>query len=857
MKKNNTQLKTKVKQFKEELGDEFKQQGNITHLTNKLVHFIDEFLLELFTFNRMQHYKDCCLIAIGSYGRRELQLYSDIDILLLHPPQWDQEFEQSAQKFIQDGWDAGLEIKQQITTVAAYAELAREDLTALSSILDMRLIAGRSALMEELRYMTHPLNMWDSHAFFFAKIQEQNQRYKKYGETAYNLEPNVKQGSGGLRDLQVLLSIGKRHFGIKKLAEGINCGFFTDKEYEEIIHCQHFLWRVRFGLHWLAGKQEDRLIFDYQLKLAELFGFKDKQSSLAIEQFMKSYYNNIKRSHELNEILLQWFDEAIIYQEKISIRPLNQDFQLSNDYIEIKHPRVFIEKPLTLITIFTWLGKENNIRGIRANTIRLIRENLYLLNNKLVSSPAARQAFLSIFKQNLNPYEALQYMNRYGVLSHYLDCFAKISGQMQYDLYHVFTVDQHTLFVIRNLVRFRHEDYQKQFPLATKLMATIPQKEILYLAALFHDIAKGRGGDHSQLGAEEAQAFAHKHHLVSKESNLLVWLVEHHLLMSQTAQRQDIYSPQVISHFCAQIPEEYYLDYLYLLTVADICATNPALWNAWKDALLKELYHAAKQAFQQESLANEKTIIEERQQAALAILLQQNISETAIQQLWQYFKDKFFLHEPADIIAYHTAAILNCTKFPLVQIMPHHSQAGTKIFIYSPHRDDRVIIATTILNNYQATIQEATILTCDNQFDLDTYIVLNEQNQAMFDEQSCQVISKELRHFLANKNKVPNTIQKRISLQQAHFKIKTSITFQNDVQQNHTSLFLVTLDKPGLLATVSRIFANNHLHLHNAKISTIGERVEDMFYLSTEEGLLLTQVEKEQLQKNLLDCIDC
>ncbi len=852
MKSNNLTLKKKIKQLKLALSEQFCQKTNITVMTHGLVTTIDETLSTLFHKHHLDEGGHFCLLALGSYGRRELQLHSDIDLLLLHSEIIPDILLQQAQLFIQDCWDIGLEVSHQITTVDACAELAEQDLSVISSILDMHLICGRNTLMEELVYQTHPLHMWTSQDYLYAKQQEQTQRYKKYGETAYNLEPNVKNGAGGLRDLQVLLTVAKRHFGIKKLAEGINCGFINDKEYEELLHCQHFLWRVRFALHMLAQKKEDRLLFDYQVKLAALFGYQDNPRSLAIEQFMKAYFTVIKRSRELNEMLLQWFAEAIVDQQKQKLTPLDDIFQLSNNYIEIRHARTIIQKPEALLLLFLWLAKYPQIDGVRANTIRLIRQHLYLINKRFRSSKTANRLFMEILKKAKNPYKILQRMSGYGVLSHYMECFSAVTGQMQYDLFHVYTVDQHTLFVVRNLARFLDLNYAKQFPLATKLMPAINKRHVLYLAALFHDIAKGRGGDHSELGAIEAKQFAVRHHLSDEETALLIWLVQNHLLMSQTAQRQDIYDPKTIHHFCSLLPQTDYLEYLYLLTVADICATNPTLWNAWKDSLLKELYYAAKQTPQQEkALLNESMLIDQRRQCALDILIHDLISPTAIQELWRNFKGKYFLHESPEVIARHTKAILACSNYPLVLIMPHHSQGGTEVLIYMPHRDERFTVTTTVLSNFHVTIQEATILTCDNNFDMDTYIILNEKNEAFLDERRTNSIHDALVTHLSDANQLPTITHRRLSRILAHFKIEPKITFSEDDEHQQTCLFLITGDRPGLLASISRIFLSERIQLHNAKIATVGERVEDMFYICNQQGKILNKKEQDSLQQKL------
>jgi [protein-PII] uridylyltransferase len=847
---NNLALKQAIKQLKDELSEEFCQNRNIAPLIQKLVVYIDKILISLFQSHQLESH--FCLLALGGYGRRELHLHSDIDLLLLHSETIPKLQLHHAQLFIQDCWDIGLEVGHQITTAEACAELASRDISVISSILDMHLLCGRGALMEELLYQTHHLHMWSSHDYFFAKLQEQHKRHQKYDETAYNLEPNVKYGPGGLRDIQILLSVGKRHFGIKKLAEGINCGFITDKEYEELVHCQYFLWRVRFALHMLSLKNEERLLFDYQVKLAGLFGYQDNAQSLGIEQFMKTYFKIIKRVRELNEMLLQWFAEVIIYAEKQKLMPLDQTFQLSNQYIEVKHAWIFREKPLALLQLFLWIAKNPAIKGIRASTIRLIRQHLYLINNRFRSSNEATEVFMTILRVAENPFDTLQFMSRYGVLGHYLDCFAAVTGQMQYDLFHAFTVDQHTLFVIRNLARFLNPDYAKQFPLCAKLMPLIKKREILYLAALFHDIAKGRGGDHSELGAIEASQFAARHGLKKGDELLLVWLVQHHLLMSQTAQRQDIYDPKTITNFCSHLPRIDYLDYLYLLTVADICGTNPSLWNAWKDSLLKELYYAAKNAMHAEkALMDEKDLIEQRRQQALSLLVNEGISPRVIHHLWKHFKGKYFLHESPEIIARHTKAILDCKNFPLVLIMPHHTQGGTEVFIYMPHRDERFTITTTVLTNHHATIQEATILTSDNYFDLDTYIILDEKNQVFIDEKQTESIHSALVKYLSDKENLPHITQKRLSRTQAHFNLKPQITFSEDT--HFTRLFLVMGDRPGLLASISRLFLSEKIHLHSAKIATAGERVEDMFYISNHQGEKLNLAEQASLRNKLME----
>lgn len=846
-------LKQTLEELKRELFVNLTQNGSIIAITHRLVASIDAMIITMFKHYFSEEHPPIAVFALGSYGRQELQLHSDIDLLILHDESISDNNLQSIRALLQHCWDIGLDISHQVTTISACANLAAHDISVMSSLIDIRLLCGLERLLTDLRYQTHTIHMWTSHDYFIAKQQEQLRRYKKYNETAYNLEPNIKYGPGGLRDLQTILTIGKRHFGIHNLADAIATGFITEKEHEELLHCQHFLMRVRTALHGLANRKEEQLLFDYQLKLSQLFGFTDNDNMLAIEQFMQHYFSVIKRSRDLNDMLLQWFNETIVHQRTYQLIPLDDTFQLSNQYIEVRHPHAFLHNIHALLQLFLWIAKRPDIIGVRASTIRLIREHRYLMTNQYCQSIEATTTFLAIFKTGNNPYPALQYMSQYGVLGQYLTCFQAVTGRMQYDLFHVYTVEQHTLFVIRNLARFNVSDFGTQFSLACVIMPNIAKPDILYLAGFFHDIAKGRGGNHSELGAIEAEQFAKQHHLNYDDTALLVWLVKHHLLMSSTIQRQDIYDPMTIEHFSNLLPKKEYLDYLYLLTVADICATNPTLWNSWKDSLLKELYVSTKQVLQQETTPmTEATLIKLRQEQAFTILLtEKTINIELVSPLWQHFKANYFLHEPPNVIAEQTKAILTCKQYPLILIMPHHNQGGTEVFIYMPHRDERFTIATTIFNNQHLTIQEANITTGTNQFDLDSYIVLNQKDQTLLHSKQTQQLHAELSKHFADTT-LPRVIQKRQSRTHAHFNVTTQITYTCDAKRQYTCLLLITSDRPGLLARVGELLLQENIHLHHAKIVTIGERVEDTFYINNEQGEILTKAQQLQLQKQLI-----
>ncbi|HHO59780.1 MAG TPA: [protein-PII] uridylyltransferase, partial [Thiotrichales bacterium] len=472
---------------------------------------------------------------------------------------------------------------------------AEKDITVTTNIMEARLLAGSETLFDEMKTRTGPDRIWDSKAFFQAKLEEQIQRNGKFNDTAYNLEPNIKESRGGLRDIQMIGWVAKRHFNADSLEELVNNGFLLEDEYQTLCDGQHLLWQLRCSLHYLAGRREDRLLFDYQRQLADEFGYKDNEDAPrneAIEAFMQRYYRTVIKLEQLNEMLLQHFREAIIYgDEPGSPQIINERFQVSHGYIEIRRPDTFRKNPTALLELFVLLEENPDIQGVRASTIREIRQSLPLIDDAFRQSEEARQLFMRILSHSRGITHELRRMHRYGILAAYIPAFDSIVGRMQYDLFHAYTVDQHTLFVIRNMRRFSVPEFCHEFPLASGVFQHLKEPRLLYLAGLFHDIAKGRHGDHSELGAVDAYNFCRAHGLKEKQAKLVSWLVASHLIMSMTAQRRDLSDPDVIADFAEKVSTLEKLDYLYLLTISDIRATNPKQWNNWKDKLLSELYN--------------------------------------------------------------------------------------------------------------------------------------------------------------------------------------------------------------------------------------------------------------------------
>ncbi|MDQ5939669.1 MAG: [protein-PII] uridylyltransferase, partial [Pseudomonadota bacterium] len=694
--------------------------------------------------------------------------------------------------------------------------------------------------------------------FFAAKMQEQQARYAKYHDTAYNLEPNVKEGPGGLRDRQVIAWVFKRHYNAATLKELIKYDFLPEEEYAELVTLLSVLWRIRYALHLLTNRADDRLVFDYQRDLAVQFGFSsDNQAyNQDVERFMQFYFKTVLGLERLNEILLQLFNERFVPRESNDVMRLNADFSIINGYLEAVNAQVFERNPLALLELFLIL-EQRQIKGVRATTLRLIRKNLYLIDENFRTNKAANRLFIEAFRQPSGITNQLRRMNRYGVLAAYIPSFTNIVSRMQYDLFHIYTVDEHTLFVIRNLRRFTIEKHREELPFCNEIFERISKPEVLYLAALFHDIAKGMKGDHSQLGELIARDFCAQHDLPRHDCNLVAWLVRNHLVMSMTAQRKDISDPDVILEFAQKVGSTEYLNYLYLLTVADIRATNPELWNSWKDALLKELYSETYTVIRK-GLPNPAALADrlvENTQEAKAELLKLGMIEASINQAWQHVSDDYFLRYSADEIAWHTLAIAASkeSELPLVLLRPQTQRGSAEVFIYTKNEGAIFSLSTVTLDQLGLTILDARIMTTLDGYVLNSFLVLEQSGEPIDDLFREVHICKSLRHNLLQ-NKVAKTKNiHRQSRQAKHFPINTVINFHIDPLNRYTLLELITTDHAGLLSKIGQAFVQQRIYLHNAKITTIGSRVEDMFYITNADQQPITELQQlEALRLTLL-----
>lgn len=796
-----------------------------TLLIRAWAHYVDDLAVDL------------ALVAVGGYGRGALLPHSDIDLLVLYRDGHLAKARNALEAFVAFAWDIGLAVGHSVRSPAECEQVARTDVTVMTNLVEARLLSGADDLFRQMSAQLTPARVWPSSQFFQAKLAEQQQRYRHFDETAYKLEPNVKESPGGLRDIQMIAWVAKRHFDAETFDDLVAYGFLSQAEIDDLRRGRSFLWRVRFALHMISGRREDRLLFDYQIQVAESFGYNDADNNLAVEQFMQTYYRHIKALSALNDVLLQLFEEAILHRgDDTSTQPINARFQARHGFIETRDREVFRRNPRALLEIFHLMQIRPDLSGIRAETLRLIRRDRHLIDAGFRADVRARRLFLEILRAESGITFALRRMNRYGVLGRYLPAFGFSIGRMQYDLFHTLTVDEHSLFVIRNLRRLRLPRFDHELPFASEIMQRLARPELLYIAALFHDSAKGRGGDHSMLGAEDAADFCRRHGLSSQDTNLVCWLVRNHLLMSMTAQRKDMNDPTVVHDFAAEVSDRNQLDQLFVFTVCDIRATNPSLWNSWKEALLVGLYNNAAQALErglENPLKQRELVAETRQEAAQ--LLAGKIDKKRFEALWGRFDDDYFLRHSAPEIAWHASAIVaheDCGDNPPLVRVDNMANHGTTVFIYTRDRDYLFGLTTGKLAQLGLSILDARIATTGDGYTVDSYAITESSGDAIAARRRGMEIEAELRTVIADPDISKIRVTRRPSRRTRAFTVPTQVYFSADGPGHRTVMDLITADRPGLLSIVGEVFRKRGILLQTAKIATIGARAEDVFFIT-------------------------
>jgi len=832
------------------------EHNDVNDLLNARAVFVDAILAKLWCQHHLDEFQ-ISLVAVGGYGRGELHPFSDVDILLLTQNGIELELEEKISTFITQLWDIKLDIGHSVRSIKECLKQAINDVTVATNLMEMRQIAGNEALTQQLLPLLSEDDFWTSEKFFIAKRNEQKKRHQQYHGAAFTLEPNLKASPGGLRDIQTIAWVAKRHFLADSLEELVEHQYLYPNEFAELIEAQDYLWRMRFALHFVAKRSENRLLFDYQADVAKMMGFGD-EGKAPVERMMKRFFRIISRIGELNTILLQRFKQEIIQDpEQINSKVINKDFEMVDKLINTTNDRIFM-RSVKIIEMFLIIAQEPSIKGIHSHTLRLMRNARRRLVSGLVDYAQCREIFMAIIKHPRGLGLAFNLMHRHGIIGSYLPLWRNIAGQMQFDLFHAYSVDEHSYRVVKNLYQFSQKEHNHKYPLCSKIMQKIRKPEVLYLAGIFHDIAKGRGGDHAELGAVDALLFCQSHQMSKHDSRMVAWLVKSHLLMSVTAQRRDINDENVIRAFSEIVRDEAHLDYLYCLTVADMRATNESLWNSWKGNLLHDLYFNTLRALRRglSKPVETRSKIRENQQQARIILAQTQVDETALNSLWQEFRVDYFLRYSPEQIARHCQRIIGHDRAdPLVIISPKPYRGGTEVFVFAKEKLNTFASTVELLGIKKLSIHDAKVITTKTGYTVNTFIILDSRGKALKESYHTQEIAQALTQRLKEDNycNVPLQPARR---EVKHFKFPLQVSFIKINAKSKTMIEIIALDRPMLLGNIAQVFQQLQINIHSAKITTFGEKADDVFTISTSENMALTEEEKQQLADKLTQEID-
>ena len=823
------------------LEQSFLKHNNAARLLAAHTRLIDRYLHRV--WRQLAMPDRIALAAVGGYGRCKLYPKSDIDLLILLDAEPDDALQQQLHQLIGMLWDIGLEVGHSVRTVAqCLSESA--DITVQTNLLEARLLCGNKELFNELCDSVQ--QHLDLRAFYLAKLQEQQRRHARYAEADYNLEPNLKESPGGLRDLQTVTWIARAANLGTHWSELAQIGLLTTVEARQIARHSALLATLRIRLHYLAKRHEDRLLFDFQTPLAGQMGIGASANRRASEHLMQRYYRTKLAVRQINTILLQNLHDYL-FRETPAQRVLNARFKIIGTLLEIRDEQLFEHTPEAIFELFLLMEQHGDLTDPSAKTLRALWRAQHLIDAAFRRNPLNRARFMEILRQPHGVLHALRLMNQYGILGRYLPAFGRIVGQMQHDLFHVYTVDAHILMVVRNLRRFALPEHAQEIPLCSKLMGEFARPEVLYIAGLFHDIAKGRGGDHSQLGKKDARAFCIQHQLGSADTDLIVWLVEHHLTLSATAQKQDLSDPDVIAGFAGKIKNDRYLVALYLLTVADIRGTSPKVWNAWKAKLMEDLFHLTRRYLGDGKVADQLGEIRRASADALNLYA---LPPDSYQLLWAQLDDSYFLDHAPQEIAWHTRLLafkVNAAA-PIVKTRLSRAGEGLQVMVYCPDQRGLFARICNFFARMNYTIVEAKIHTTQHGYALDSFQIMEATRGETAYRDIMTYIEFELAQQIAQAKPIMLAASGRVSRQLKHFPISTEVEIKPDNKGMYL-LSLVAGDRPGLLAHIALILDRHNIRLHRAKINTLGSRAEDVFWVS---GAALAQPEQTEALRNAL-----
>lgn len=839
--------RTSLKADQAALQQLFMQNHHAGQLIKKLSMSMDDLLSQVWHHFAIDN--EVCLIAVGGYGRQELFPYSDIDLLILLPEHLVASQSEKIESLIGALWDIGLNVGHSVRTQQECISEAQQDVTVLTNLLESRLICGPKQRYVSFAQATR--DMLQPASFLEKKLKEQQQRHAKFNDTAYNLEPNIKESPGGLRDLNMVLWIANSQNIGTQWSDLAKAQIISADELKLIRRHENNLKNLRVRLHYLAKRREDRLLFDFQNELAANLGLSNNSKKRASEQLMYRYYESVKFISLSNELLLKTFQANSITVSQVV--KLNSHFAVKDGLLMANHAELFKEYPEAILQSFYVMQTHPDILGFSAELIRALQLAKKSIDHQFRQNSHNKTMFLNILSHPHGVNNALINMNRYGVLGQYIPAFGKIIGQMQHDLFHVYTVDEHILNVLCNLRRFSKPELSHEFPLCSKLFAVFDKPYLLYLAALFHDIAKGRGGDHSDLGTVDARRFCKLHGLPKPDTELVAWLVQSHLKMSSTAQKTDLSDPEIIIQFAQFVGSEYRLTALYLLTVADIRGTSPAVWNAWKARLLESLYQLTLNVLRTQA-TDSKAQIQQRKQAASQKLTAFGIKPASINRLWDSFGEHYFVRFDGDEIAWHSRILMphQHTDKPIVRARLSPKGDGIQVLIYSKDRNDIFARICQFFESMHYSIGQAKILITEHGYALDDFIVLEQSTKQVSYSGLLKLIEAELTKNIEHNQTLAAPVLGRVNRQVKHMPIKTNIRLTADVNSRFHHLEIIANDRPGLLAQIAQQFLTHQVALHNAKINTLGNRVEDSFLISANNGQPLTA---ERLQ-NLATALD-
>jgi [protein-PII] uridylyltransferase len=842
-------LRETLRTQRKALADDYAATPNAALYLAEHARLVDGILARL--WRHMDFSPEPTLAAVGGFGRGELYPGSDVDLLVLLPFVPNAALREKLARLVSLFWDIGLEVGHSVRTIGECLEEAAGDITIQTALLEGRYLTGNAALHAD--FQARFACRLDPRAFLTAKQLEQEERHQRYQDTPYSLEPNCKESPGGLRDLQNILWIAKAGGYGANWQELKARQLISHDDYIQLQQCEDMLQNLRIRLHLLTGRREDKLLFDHQESLAGVMGVVSPDARRPSEVLMQTYYRNAKRVTQLNAIFLQNIAAELIPAACAAPRPLNARFRILGDVLDLTRIKVFEEQPGAILESFQLLQTHPELRGMSARTLRALWYARVLVTPEFRQDPENRRRFLSLFQGERGIVHAFRRMNQHDILGNYLPAFGKIVGQMQHDLFHAYTVDQHILQVLRNLRRFAVEEFAHEYPYCSRLHNAFARPWTLYVAALFHDIAKGRGGDHSLLGMEDAREFCAGHGVAREDAELIVWLVGAHLHMSQVAQKEDITNPEVVAAFARKVGDTRRLTALYLLTVADIRGTGPKVWNSWKAKLLEDLYRLTLRYLETGAPVPPQGIIQERQAGAMSLLRYFALSDTVHERLWKQFDTVYFLRHTAEEIAWHTRSLHYRTNIdkPVVKARVYPG-GGLQVMAYLKDGPDLFLRMAAFFTRAGYSIADAKLHTTRHGYALDSFILLDVADNAS-DRDMIAFIESELSLRLSADAPAEAPARGRLSRQVRHFPIAPEVHIHPDERGDQQVLSLTAVDRPGLLYHIAAVLVRHHIAINAARISTLGERVEDTFLISG--AALKKRGPRLKLEQDLLDVL--